>query len=236
MALSGTLSDIGIVELVQFPSNGRKTGELIIAGTDDEGRLYYVEGALVHVAVGDKLGMEGLVEVVSWTTGEFEFRMGVESDQRTIDMDLHRALMLALKKRDERAEQARQNIGKDEGASASEISSKTTAVLMDIVDSNDALGGAYLISDDGKILAMAEGDGAVDTDTFQGLLNQLAGLYGNYQRTKLGRVFLDDDEGILHGARLATGHIAVIAANKGASMGVVSMLMNKLVSGMVEMQ
>ncbi len=30
MALSGALSDLGVVELIQFPNAGRKTGELVI--------------------------------------------------------------------------------------------------------------------------------------------------------------------------------------------------------------
>jgi hypothetical protein len=236
MALSGTLADIGIVELVQFPSNGRKTGELIIAGIDDEARLYYADGALVHVVVGDESGMEGLVEVVSWTTGEFEFRMGVENDSRTIELDLHRVLMLALKTRDERAEAERKQGGKDPDSPVDALPPKAIDILTEIVGANDAISGAYVISDNGTILAQGSDDFDIEAEDLQVLLNQLAGLYGNYNRANLGKVFLDDEEGILHGARLASSHIAVLSAKKGASMGVVSMLMNKLVSGMLEIR
>ena len=236
MALSGTLADIGVVELIQFPSNGRKTGELIVVGNDDEARLYYVDGALVHITVGDRAGMEGLVEVVSWTTGEFEFRMGVENDHRTIELDLHRALMLALKTRDERAEKARQSEERGAGKGSRSPIDKATAFLKDLVSSYEAVSGAYLLSDDGSILARSDSGSAMTNKELEETLALIVSLYDTYKRSQLARVFLDDDEGILHAARLTKGGIAVLAAYKEASMGVVSMLMNKLISGMMRIR
>ena len=73
MALNGTLADLGIVDLIQFPHKGRRTGELVVTGAKDEARLYYIDGKLSHVGVGKLSGIEGLVEVVSWLEGEVEF-------------------------------------------------------------------------------------------------------------------------------------------------------------------
>ena len=234
MALSGTLADIGIVELIQFPSNGRKTGELIIAGFDDEARLYYEEGALVHATAGDRSGMESLVEVVSWTTGEFEFRMGVETDNQTIEIDLHRALMLALKTRDERAEEERKKSDAPSGEFQSEVAEKVAPVLRRLVSSNDALSGAYLLSETGELLAQYETNEFTEAEVMKETMLQLGALYESYPRNNLTRIFLDDDDGILHSARVGKGHILVVAARKEISMGVVSMMMNKLLSGILE--
>jgi predicted regulator of Ras-like GTPase activity (Roadblock/LC7/MglB family) len=236
MALSGTLADIGIVELVQFPSNGRKTGELIIAGPDDEARLYYLDGSLVHTNVGELSGMEGLVEVVSWSTGEFEFRMGVECEPRTIELDLHRVLMLALKTRDERAEAARKRTGTGNSETGgSNVVEKVQNLLEKLVGSTDALNGAYLLSSDGSIIAKAQTDVSSEEKDLKTVMNQITLFYENYAREKLGRIFLEDDEGILHASRIGSSHIAVIGAGREVSLGVVSMMMNKLVTGMVGM-
>lgn len=101
MGLKGTLADLGIVDLIQFPHAGRKTGEMTITGKAGEAKLYYEKGALVHAVLDDHTGMEALVLLVDWTEGSFEFNPDVEADVRTIQVDLHRAVMQALKLHDE---------------------------------------------------------------------------------------------------------------------------------------
>src|SRR5512146_1795421 len=106
MALKGTLADLDIVALLQVPAAGRKTGELAITGpSGEDGHVFYLEGRLVHAQVGTVAGQEALVEVVDWTQGEFEFRLDARCQETTIEGDLARAVMLALKMRDERAEE-----------------------------------------------------------------------------------------------------------------------------------
>ena len=119
MALKGTLKDMAIIDLVQFPHSGRKTGHLIISGTDGEARLSYEKGSLVHAALGDVSGMDALVRVVDWNEGAFEFLPDVEPEARSIDLDLHRAVMQALKMHDElkrkkSERQARETSSKEE--------------------------------------------------------------------------------------------------------------------------
>ena len=101
MTLRGTLSELEIVDLVQFPSTGRKTGELAVTRMDEDASLYYNKGDLNHVVTGTLSGMEALTEVLSWTEGEFEFRLDIESDERTIECDPNMALMIALTTKDE---------------------------------------------------------------------------------------------------------------------------------------
>ena len=101
MALKGTLSDLGIIDLVQFPHGGRKTGKLVIAANGGEGHLYYDTGALVHAELGDFEGMAALVRMVDWTEGTFEFVPDTQPSRKTIELDLHRAVMNALRLHDE---------------------------------------------------------------------------------------------------------------------------------------
>ena len=100
--LTGTLADIGIVELIQFPHTGRKTGELLINGKEMKARLFYDNGALHHALAGENEGLAALIEIVDWKEGQFEFHLNIRSEKKTIQLDLHRAVMQALKVRDER--------------------------------------------------------------------------------------------------------------------------------------
>ncbi|MDP8228067.1 MAG: DUF4388 domain-containing protein [Candidatus Electryoneaceae bacterium] len=102
MALKGTLEDLSIVELLQFPYAGRKTGKLIVQQGDNISELYYRDGKLIHAILDDKDGFEATVELVGWDAGFFEFIPDIAPDHTTITIDLHRLVMQALKARDER--------------------------------------------------------------------------------------------------------------------------------------
>lgn len=101
MALKGTLSDLGLVTLLQFPNSSRRSGLLSITVDNDQASLYYVDGNLVHATLGDLSGQQVLVEMVDWKDGTFTFETGVASPEVTIKKDLHRLIMWALKERDE---------------------------------------------------------------------------------------------------------------------------------------
>lgn len=101
MALKGTLSDLGLVTLLQFPNSSRRSGLLSIVVDNKQADLYYVDGNLVHATLGDLTGQQVLVEMVDWKDGSFTFETGITSDEVTIKKDLHRLIMWALKERDE---------------------------------------------------------------------------------------------------------------------------------------
>ena len=58
--LRGSLTDLAVVDLVQIPLGNRKTGELLIATEDQDARLYYVDGSLVHLVSGEVQGVRVL--------------------------------------------------------------------------------------------------------------------------------------------------------------------------------
>jgi len=229
MALNGTLADLGIVDLIQFPHKGRRTGELVVAGADGEARLYYNEGALCHAGMGDLTGMEALVSVVSWEEGEFEFRTGIVQEQRTIDIDLHRALMLALKTRDERAETERKMKQNEDQSRTSE----TQRLLEEILVSSPHLQGACLVTPDGDLLAEAVSD-EEDPAQVATLRDSILTLFKRYARPGLTRTFLEDERSIAGGVRLEKGPIVLLAATRETSMGSLSLTMNKLTAAVLE--
>jgi len=226
MALKGTLSDIGIIDLIQFPHVGRRTGQLVVTDGDQEGRLFYDKGSLVHACFGDTEGMEALVNMVAWTDGAFEFLNSSEPTRKTVDMDLHRAVMQALKLHDERKEEEERL--KAEGAiENTEGDALLSSLLTEFVSSTEFALHASLTSPDGSLKAVAEGmDGPPE-----GIAKLRASLYAllnSYPRGTLNKVFIVDDYGTVIMMRLPSGTALIVTASKDASLGSVSMGVGRL--------
>ena len=218
MALNGTLTDMKTIDLVQYPHAGRKTGELVVASPSGEGRLYYQRGRLSHAALGDKSGMEALIEVLGWTEGEFEFRLGVETDRSTIELDLHRAVMHALKLRDERQAEQRQSSSNDERA-------RVESELRAFIGATPSILHAALLSPDGATVGQAAGEDApADAAATQ---RSLQALLASYPRVPVKRVFVEDPSGMVVLTRLASGRVLVVMSDTRAPLGAIAMQTGK---------
>ena len=91
----GNLTDVRVVELVRLIGQARKTGALAMSSGDNESVLYFRKGTLIDASAGKDQGLDALSQIVDWSDGTFEFRNGAESDDVTIDMDVHAALIAA---------------------------------------------------------------------------------------------------------------------------------------------
>ena len=102
IAFRGSLNDVNAVDLIRVPGQTRRTGALRMSSPSGEAELFYEKGSLVDVRSGALEGMEALVEIVGWKKGEFEFALNVDAEKTTILVDLQRALLDALRIREER--------------------------------------------------------------------------------------------------------------------------------------
>ncbi len=243
MTLQGTLTDLGIVDLVQFPHAGRKTGELIVVSADSHARLYYQQGHLVHAVMDDLQGAEVLVELFGLEEGEFEFRQDILTEETTIEGDLHLAVMQALKVRDERqlerdreAAAAREKMtetsqGQGQGQGQGDgMDQRLTTILDDFLSQNDYGRFAAVIDDEGQ--THAEGPTKIDSDQLESLRACVATLARDYPREGLTRLFIEDTEGFVAAQRLSTGALVLVVAEGSVSMGVVSMGVSRLATAL----
>lgn len=133
MSINGTLSDIGLVSLLQFPNSSGKTGLLTIISIDGKADFYYRKGELVHARYGKKTGKYVLVDTVDWNEGRFTFETGLEPEETTIQDDLHNILIWALRERDEKKRnQNEEDIGPAEFDP--ELSKKLDGLLKSAMD------------------------------------------------------------------------------------------------------
>jgi hypothetical protein len=96
MSMKGSLKEIGIAEIIQFPASSRLSGRMVLERSGQRAELFYVLGELHHACLGDRVGLPVLVELLPWNRGEFEFELDVPPPERSIDMDLGKAMVRAM--------------------------------------------------------------------------------------------------------------------------------------------
>jgi predicted regulator of Ras-like GTPase activity (Roadblock/LC7/MglB family) len=226
MALQGTLEDLGIIDLVQFPHAGRKTGELIINSNGRQARLYYEKGSLIHASLGDAAGIEALVRVVDWTEGAFEFMATELSVKKNIELDLHRAVMQALKIHDELKEAELRR--KAERKPAPQITDEALSTkLSEFVSSNDFAVHACVFGQDGALKAASISQSGAH-DAVQELWPALQALLIEYPDGALNKAYIIDETGTVVLMKLGNGDSLVVTATKEASLGAISVNVGRL--------
>jgi hypothetical protein len=228
MALKGTLADLGIIDLIQFPHSGRKTGKFAIAFNNGDALLYYDKGTLVHAVAGEKTGLDALVFVVGLDQGSFEFHSDEPAPETTIQMDLHHAVMQALKLHDER-KAAEEQIRSEVTGREQEENVVVTKMLAEYVSSSDFVLHACVLKPDGSVFAAADGpEGPVeDAERLHGLLHSVVAAY---PRRNVDRIFVLDALGTVVLVCLAEERSLMVVAARDTPLGAVSLSVNKLVS------
>ncbi len=229
MALTGTLSDMGMIDLIQFPNQGRRTGLLILTGQSDEARLYYRKGNLAHAVSGTREGQEVLISLVDWTEARFEFRPEVQTEATSIEMDLHRCLMTALKTRDERKLEQERLEAERQAHAKQLLDPALEKHLQDYLAANDWT--LYVSVADGKGNTLAEARPA--GGELRGMARLQAMLYefaAAYPGEGLKRIFLEDQNSTVVLAKIHDELLLLAVAAAGRPLGVIAMSVGKLMN------
>jgi hypothetical protein len=101
MALQGSLAELSLPDVIQLVSVSGKTGAFHIVRDDDSGRIYLRDGQIVDAVVGNLRGEHAVYEMAIWSSGEFSFTPGEESDQVTVRRSNANLMMEAARRLDE---------------------------------------------------------------------------------------------------------------------------------------
>ena len=101
--LEGSIQEFNLSDIVQFLSGSKKTGRLHLrasaAGRD--GGIAFVDGSVVHAAVGDMVGEEAFFEMMVWNDGQFSFEPDTPSDEQTVRRSSTNLLLEGARRKDE---------------------------------------------------------------------------------------------------------------------------------------
>jgi hypothetical protein len=101
VSFQGSLRELQLADIIQLVSASGKTGKFTLVKDDELGELYLKQGRIVHAQVGDVAGEEAVHALADWSSGEFEFTPGEETDRVSIHKSNARLLMEAAHQHDE---------------------------------------------------------------------------------------------------------------------------------------
>ncbi|MCU0304717.1 MAG: DUF4388 domain-containing protein [Thermoanaerobaculales bacterium] len=217
--LRGSLTDLAIVDLIQIPLGSRKTGELLIATEEQDARLYYVDGTLVHLVSGDVEGVRVLDLIIGWHDGEFEFRADVLTDRTTFEGDIVPKLLAAVDHLNEAREVEK---------AAGDAADRVRRLLRDFLAENDFAIHACLMHGNGTMDVC--GAERVETPAWlEKIRTTVLEVVETYPRRQLNRMLFEDQEGTLVVTCYPEDQSALlVAAKQGATLGAVSIGVDRL--------
>jgi CheY-like chemotaxis protein len=100
-AVSGRLSEMGLLDWMTSLEQGRKTCALVLSSGNDKCTLYFTEGQVTHATYGNKVGDEAVFEVLRWTEGDWALDFTKTTGEHTTTMSTQGLMMEGLRLLDE---------------------------------------------------------------------------------------------------------------------------------------
>jgi CheY-like chemotaxis protein len=97
----GMLRQVGLPEVIQMECLARKSSILEISSHDSSGRIYILDGSIVHAEAAGEMGEPALFKLLGLGGGEFHVRPFAKPPKHTIDGQWENLLMEAARLRDE---------------------------------------------------------------------------------------------------------------------------------------
>ncbi len=106
--LSGSLADMGVVDIIQTFEVSRKSGEARITSGRHEATIYFRDGKIVDAELGRLRGEEAVYRGLIWGTGNFEVEFKPVSNDDIISVTTQALLMEGMRRVDEWGRQLEQ--------------------------------------------------------------------------------------------------------------------------------
>jgi hypothetical protein len=101
MSFQGSIQELPVPDIIQLVSVSGKTGMFMLVRGAERGYIYLRNGRIVHAEMGGVTGEEAVYALAIWSTGDFQFTPGKETETSTIDKTNTSLLMEAARRLDE---------------------------------------------------------------------------------------------------------------------------------------
>jgi len=101
--VSGSLTEMGLPDIVQILWHGRKTGSLKISAPEGHGEIHFVEGQIYNALFERKRGTEAFYAMVTLQRGDFAVDPSFVATQRVIEESPEGLLLEGMRRLDEGA-------------------------------------------------------------------------------------------------------------------------------------
>ena len=101
MSFQGSIQELPVPDIIQLVSVSGKTGMFMLVRGAERGYIYLRNGRIVHAELGGVTGEEAVYALAIWSTGDFQFTPGKETETASIDKTNTSLLMEAARRLDE---------------------------------------------------------------------------------------------------------------------------------------
>ncbi|HEX4440329.1 MAG TPA: DUF4388 domain-containing protein [Thermoanaerobaculia bacterium] len=101
MSFQGSIQELPVPDIIQLVSVSGKTGMFMLVRGPERGYIYLRNGKIVHAELGSLSGEEAVYALAIWSTGDFQFTPGKETESATIERTNTSLLMEAARRLDE---------------------------------------------------------------------------------------------------------------------------------------
>lgn len=101
MSFQGSIQELPVPDIIQLVSVSGKTGMFTLVRGNERGFIYLKTGQMVHARLGDLTGEEAIYALAIWSSGDFQFTPGEETDVTSIEKSNTSLLMEAARRLDE---------------------------------------------------------------------------------------------------------------------------------------
>jgi len=159
----GRITGVTLFGFLQLLEVERKTALIVVHSGNEEGRLYFDSGALVHAETRRLRGLAAVNEVVGWPDPRLEIFYRRTARDRTIDQPLQQVLMEAARLLDERG-RGRGLEPADEGRPVAPPRPDLQEALDEAMEIDGALGVALVDGGSGMSLGVAGGSAGLNVE------------------------------------------------------------------------
>ncbi len=101
--VAGSLSEMGLPDLVQILGAGQKNGRLALKSDEHAGEVHFKSGRIVHATCDDTLvGADAFYELLALSSGAFELDPAYEPSEETIQASSESLILEGFRRLDER--------------------------------------------------------------------------------------------------------------------------------------
>lgn len=99
--VSGSLSEMGLPDIVQVLFHGRKTGKLNVRSAGQSGEIHFLEGNIANASLGELTGTNAFYGLLKFTEGDFALDPTFVPPKRVIEEPAEALLLEGMRRMDE---------------------------------------------------------------------------------------------------------------------------------------
>ncbi|MBN2718998.1 MAG: response regulator [Deltaproteobacteria bacterium] len=98
---SGSLADMGIIDLIQTIDIGQKSGVIHVKREEDSGEIFFRNGKVIDASTSSRRGEDAVYRMLVWSSGHFRIEFKNISNKDSISLSTQGLLMEGMRRLDE---------------------------------------------------------------------------------------------------------------------------------------